>query len=128
MAGAYIRGMGLSCALGEDTDTCVSAMQRMQIKKTTVRLSELNEPLELPYYRIPDRAGLFDSDRYERLLQPVLREAVEQAGLAAEEIRRLPLFIGSLCFFIRPKSSLSLVRTKRSSFLAMSMMSSSSIL
>jgi len=106
MAGAYIRGMGLSCALGEDTDTCVSAMQRMQIKKTTVRLSELNEPLELPYYRIPDRAGLFDSDRYERLLQPVLREAVEQAGLAAEEIRRLPLFIGSSCFSIGLSESL----------------------
>ena len=100
MTGAYIRGMGLSCALGEDMESCLSGMQRMQPSSTTVRFADLNEPFQLPYYRIPDSAELFDDGRYARLLPPVLRAAVENAGMSAADIRRLPIFIGSSCFSI----------------------------
>ena len=100
MTGAYIRGMGLSCALGEDPEKCVSAMQRLQVRPSKVQLDELTEPLRMPYYRIPDPRDLFDSARFECLMQPVVHMAVEQAGLTAAEIRQLPLFIGSSCFSI----------------------------
>jgi len=100
MAGAYIRGVGLSCALGEDSESCVSAMQRMQVQPVRLRLDEFDEPLLMPYYRIPDRSELFDAGRFERLLPPVARAAVAQAGLTTAEIRRLPMFIGSSCFSI----------------------------
>jgi len=100
MAGAYIRGMGLSCALGEDPENCVSAMLRMQVRPIELQLDEFDEPLRMPYYRIPDPRELFDSARFECLLPPVVRMAVEQAELTAAEIRRLPLFIGSSCFSI----------------------------
>ncbi len=100
MAGAYIRGVGLSCALGEDAESGVSAMQRRQVRPVVLRLDEFDEPLQMPYYRIPDRAELFDAGRLERLLPPVARAAVAQAGLTPEEIHRLPLFIGSSCFSI----------------------------
>lgn len=100
MAGAYIRGVGLSCALGEDAESCVSAMQRMQVQPVRLRLDEFDEPLLMPYYRIPDRSELFDAGRFERLLPPVARAAVAQAGLTTAEIHRLPMFIGSSCFSI----------------------------
>ncbi|HVC38276.1 MAG TPA: hypothetical protein VNF46_07750, partial [Gammaproteobacteria bacterium] len=92
--------MGLSCALGEDPENCVSAMLRMQVRPIELQLDEFDEPLRMPYYRIPDPRELFDSARFECLLPPVVRMAVEQAGLTAAEIRRLPLFIGSSCFSI----------------------------
>jgi 3-oxoacyl-[acyl-carrier-protein] synthase I len=100
MAGAYIRGVGLNCALGEDPEHCVSAMQNLQVRPIDLQLDDFHESLRMPYYRMPDTAELFDSTRFERLLPPVVRRAVEQAGLSAEEIRRLPLFIGSSCFSI----------------------------
>ncbi len=100
MAGAYIRGMGLSCALGKDAASSVSALQRRQVRPVALRLEEFTEPVQMPYYRIPDRAELFDAGRLARLLPPAARAAVTQAGLTPGEIRRLPLFIGSSCFSI----------------------------
>ncbi|MGH8320416.1 MAG: beta-ketoacyl synthase N-terminal-like domain-containing protein [Gammaproteobacteria bacterium] len=100
MSGAYIRGAGLSCALGMDAQSCVSAMLRMQLPRVTIQLDEFAEPLQLPYYRIPDQAGLFDPGRFEQLLPSVVRAAVAQAGLTDAEVRQLPLFIGSSCFSI----------------------------
>ena len=46
MAGAYIRGVGLSCALGEDAESGVSAMQRRQVRPVVLRLDEFDEPLQ----------------------------------------------------------------------------------
>jgi 3-oxoacyl-[acyl-carrier-protein] synthase-1 len=100
MQGAYIRGMGVSCALGVDTQSCVSALQRMQLGPVSLQLDGLGEPLRMAYYRIPDGAELFDSGRCMRLLPAVAQAAVAEARLTAQEIRGLPLFIGSSCFSI----------------------------
>ncbi|MGH8373503.1 MAG: beta-ketoacyl synthase N-terminal-like domain-containing protein [Gammaproteobacteria bacterium] len=100
MTGAYIRGVGLNCALGEHPEDCITAMQRMQVRPIDLHLDDFNEPLRMPYYRIPDTADLFDSRRFQRLLPPVARMAVTQSDLSAAEIRRLPLFVGSSCFSI----------------------------
>lgn len=100
MSGAYIRGMGLSCALGTDVETCITAMQQMQIRPVHVQLDGFDEPMRIPYYRIPDGGDLFDDSRFTRLLVPVVRAAIVQAGLSAVELRRLPLFTGSSCFSI----------------------------
>ncbi len=100
MTGVYIRGMGLSCALGQNPENCLSAMQSIQVQPITLQLDDFDEPLRIPYYRIPDPMELFDSRRFEFLLPPVVRAAVEQAALTDAEIQRLPLFIGSSCFSI----------------------------
>ncbi|MGH8400669.1 MAG: beta-ketoacyl synthase N-terminal-like domain-containing protein, partial [Gammaproteobacteria bacterium] len=105
MTGAYIRGMGLSCALGEDAESCVAAMQQLHVQPVRVRLDGFNEPIQMPYYRIPDGEDLFDSSRFAHLLAPVVRAATEQAGLSAAELRALPLFIGSSCFSIGQSES-----------------------
>jgi 3-oxoacyl-[acyl-carrier-protein] synthase I len=105
MTGAYIRGVGLSCALGENPEQCVSAMQNMRVRPIDLLLDDLHEPLRMPYYRIPDAADLFEGGRFERILPPVGRMAVERARLSAAEIRRLPLFIGSSCFSIGQSES-----------------------
>jgi 3-oxoacyl-[acyl-carrier-protein] synthase I len=100
MTGVYIRGMGLSCALGQDPESCVSAMRSMRVRPIALQLDEFHAPLRMPYYRIPDPMELFDSGRFELLLPPVVRMAVAQAALTDAEIQRLPLFIGSSCFSI----------------------------
>jgi len=100
VAGAYLRGTGLACALGLEAESCVSALLQGRVKPSRVRLEKLSEPAELAYYRIPDGAELFDPQRFERLLPAVLRAAVDEAGLTEAERRVLPLFIGSSCFSI----------------------------
>jgi 3-oxoacyl-[acyl-carrier-protein] synthase I len=121
MAGAYIRGVGLNCALGDDPERCVSAMQQMQVRPIQLQLDDFNEPLGMPYYRIPDTADLFDSTRFQHLLPPVVRMAVQQAGLSAAEIRRLPLFIGSSCFSVGLSESQYAVELDRDPATAMPM-------
>ena len=100
MSGAYLRGVGLACALGVDAESCVDAMLRGQVRPERVRLDGLAEPVEVAYYRIPDGAALFDPKRFERHLPAVAEAAVRQAGLTAAEIRSLPLFLGSSCFSV----------------------------
>ena len=78
----------------------MSAMQNMQIGPIDLQLDDFHEPLRLFYYRIPDDADLFEGGRFERILPPVARMAVERSSLSAAEIHRLPLFIGSSCFSI----------------------------
>lgn len=100
MVGVYIRGVGLSCALGLDAATCVSAMLAGERAPTALEVSGFVEPLRVAYFRIPDAAGLFDRRRLEDLLPPVLEAAVAQAGLGARERDALPIFVGSSCFSV----------------------------
>ncbi|HLW75132.1 MAG TPA: beta-ketoacyl synthase N-terminal-like domain-containing protein [Gammaproteobacteria bacterium] len=100
MSGAYLRGVGLACALGVDAESCVDAMMRGQVRPERVTLDGLAEPTQVAYYRIPDGTALFDPKRFERHLPAVTEAAVRQAGLTAAEIRALPLFLGSSCFSV----------------------------
>jgi 3-oxoacyl-[acyl-carrier-protein] synthase-1 len=83
-----------------DAERCVSAMLGAERPRTPIRLDGLKEPLELQYYRIPDGAELFDSERLVNLLPGVARAAIEQAGLTAAELEVLPVFVGSSCFSV----------------------------
>ncbi|MGH8279840.1 MAG: beta-ketoacyl synthase N-terminal-like domain-containing protein, partial [Gammaproteobacteria bacterium] len=100
MRGAYLRGMGLSCALGTSTETCISAIPYGPAQPGTVALDDLAEPLRLAFCRIPDGAELFHAARCSRLVTAAARAAVERSGLTAADIRRLPLFVGSSCFSV----------------------------
>lgn len=100
MIAAYIRGMGLSCALGVDATACVEAMFTGRSASRALTLGGFKEPLTLPYYRIPDGDELFDPGRFARLLPPVVQAAVRQAGLSDREIRTLPILVGSSCFSV----------------------------
>lgn len=106
MEHVYLRGMGLACALGEDVQHCVTAMRDMRVPSTGLRLDGFGELMEFPYYRVPDAAQLFDSERHAQLLPAVVRAALHQSGLNAGEIRRLPMFIGSSCFSIGQSETL----------------------
>jgi 3-oxoacyl-[acyl-carrier-protein] synthase-1 len=100
MVSVGIRGVGLQCALGEDAETCISALLATPRPPSTLSLEAGGESLELSYHRIADGADLFDTGRFERLLSAVVREAVTQAQLSAAEVRSLPVYIGSSCFSI----------------------------
>ena len=95
-----IRGVGLSCALGLDADTCLTRLLAGTAAPSKLQLAGLAEPLELSYYRIPDGSEAFDPRRAERLLPPVIEAALAGSGLSAAERRGLPVYLGSSCFSI----------------------------
>lgn len=101
MKAVYMAGMALNCALGDSRSACVSALRAGEIALTDVALDMFEEPLALRYFRIADGADLLDPERMQRLLPPVLEEALAHAGIEASQRRNLPLFIGSSCFSIR---------------------------
>jgi 3-oxoacyl-[acyl-carrier-protein] synthase-1 len=100
MPGVYIRGMGLSCALGSDVDSSVAAMHGSVVAPVEVRLEHGAEPVRVPFYRVQDHAELTDAARFAKLLSQVVHAAVEQAGLTDTEVGRMPVFVGSSCFSI----------------------------
>jgi len=97
----YVNGLGLSCALGRGVDACVRAMNDGPIRTIPLSLSGFNEPVRMPYYAMAGGdadQSLFDAGRFARLLPEAAAEALEQAGLASEARRGLPLFVGSTSF------------------------------
>ena len=90
-----IKGLGLACALGLDLPSSARALTETQVNTVPLELNGLDEPVRMPFYRMPDQADLFDPGRAHRLLQAVAREALAQAGMSAAEAARIPLFVGS---------------------------------
>lgn len=100
MRDVYIRGMGLSCALGSDVDGSVAAMHGSVVAPVEVRLEQRAEQVWAPFYRIHDHVELTDAARFAKILSQVVRAAVEQAGLTDAEVPSVPVFAGSSCFSI----------------------------
>ncbi|HET7650638.1 MAG TPA: beta-ketoacyl synthase N-terminal-like domain-containing protein [Gammaproteobacteria bacterium] len=100
MPGVYVRGMGLSCALGNDVESSVAALSGSVAAPAEVRLEQGAERVCVPFYRMPDHAELTDPARFARILSQVVCAAVAQAGLTYVEVSRLPVFVGSSCFSI----------------------------
>lgn len=99
--GVFLRGMGLSCALGEGTGACLAGLRAGGRPPAGLELAGFEEPLRLPYYSIPGTADLFDPTRAASLLPRVALEAVRAAGLTATEVGRMPIFIGTSAFSLR---------------------------
>jgi 3-oxoacyl-[acyl-carrier-protein] synthase-1 len=98
--------MGLSCALGQGVPECAAALSRGEINMVDISLDGFSEPVAMPYYRIPDRGGLFDPDRFYRLIPNVALEAVLDARLSPREIEDMPIFVGSSSFTVRISEAL----------------------
>ena len=95
-----IRGMGLSCALGEGVAKCAAGLEAGIVETIPLALDGLAEPLQLRYYRIPDAAPLFEPGRFDALMLRAVREALDGAELSRAELEKLPLFLGSSCFSV----------------------------
>jgi 3-oxoacyl-[acyl-carrier-protein] synthase-1 len=93
--------MGLSCALGHGIDACVARLRAGALAPDVLALSGFEERVEMPFYSIPGTADLFDPTRAAALLPRVAGDAIASAGLTADEVRRLPIFIGTSAFSIR---------------------------
>lgn len=96
----HIRGMALDCALGRGVHACVQGLAEARVNTVEVELSGFNEPVKMPYYRIPDSASLLDPARFNTLIPAIAADAVKDAGLSAEEIKDLPIFVGSSAYTI----------------------------
>jgi 3-oxoacyl-[acyl-carrier-protein] synthase-1 len=101
-----IRGMGLSSALGMSLPACLEQMSLGRLNTVEIDLPGLSEGVQMPYYRIPDGAALFDPARFESLIAAAAGEALQAAGLSQAEISRLPVFVGSSAFSIATSEDL----------------------
>lgn len=95
-----LRGMGLSCALGADIDTCVAGLRACQRSISRAEFNGFAEPLVMNYYRIDDGATLLDPGRLANLLPAVIGSALTDAGVTLAQRRAMPVFAGSSCFSI----------------------------
>ena len=101
MPAVRVSGLGVACALGVGVDQCRPGLAAGTVNAAPIELRELNDPLRLAYYRIPDGTDLLDPARADALLPVVAMEAVRAAGLSRTEIGRLPIFVGSSAFSVR---------------------------
>ncbi len=99
--GVIIRGMGMSCALGEGIDACLARLRAGAVTPGIVDLTGFEERVRIPFYSIPGTDDLFDPRRAATLLPRVAGEAISAAGLTQAEVERLPIFIGTSAFSIR---------------------------
>lgn len=93
-----VTGMGISTALGIGVGPCIENLQRGAAVPTTWTISNLGETFTAPVYAIPDDQSLDNPLRAVGLIERVVLEAVDDAGLSANERAALPLFIGSSAF------------------------------
>lgn len=96
----FLRSSALSCALGLDLAESLSALKAGRLNAQPIELTGLAEPVQMPYYRIPDGTDLFDPERLERWTLKVAAAALEPAALSAAELAKLPVFLGSSSFAI----------------------------
>ena len=101
MPAVRVSGVGVACALGVGVDQCRPGLAAGAVNAAPIEVRELNEPLRMAYYRIPDGTDLLDPARADALLPVVAMEAVRAAGLSNAEIGRLPIFVGSSAFSVR---------------------------
>jgi len=86
MSTAYVAGMGLACALGNDLASSVAALAHGGVQPTPVAVSQ---GVQWPVFMLPQQDGSW-TERLERTVRSVAAEAGEGAGG-----RSGPLFVAS---------------------------------
>jgi len=97
-ASVVVSGMGLSSALGIGVEACTTQLLRGPVAPKAWTIASLGETFTAPVYAIPDDQSLDDPLRAVGLIERVVMEAVTAAGLTADELRTLPIFIGSSAY------------------------------
>lgn len=96
--GVVVSGMGLSSALGIGVDACVAQLHRGPVSPRPWTISNLGDAFTAPVYAIPDDQSLDDPLRAVGLIERAVQEAIETAQLSSDDLRSLPLFIGSSAY------------------------------
>lgn len=94
----YIRATAAHCALGDCIATIVDGMRAQQVCIEQIPLTQINQAIERPYYRLRfDAQPLQDETetRFYDILYSTVQRAIADAGLEGEQVRRLPVFFGS---------------------------------
>lgn len=90
--------MGLSCALGAGVENCAARISGGPVLPKPWTISTLGDEFTAPVYVIPGADAIDDPVRSVALIEAVVSEAVNAAGLSQADIRALPLFIGTSAY------------------------------
>lgn len=93
-----VSGMGISSALGIGVSACAEQLVRGPVPPKAWTITSLGEAFTAPVYAIPDDQSLDNPLRAVGLIERVVLEAVQSAGLSEDDLRLLPIFIGSSAY------------------------------
>ena len=94
----YIIGQAVHCALGDDIEPILAAMQTRQVPVTDIPLALTDSKYSRPYYRLPPRDShpvRCSKPFYYDVLFSTIASAIDSAGLRPAEVAAMPVFFGS---------------------------------
>ena len=94
----YFQGAGLVTANGESLLDISEALRRGKSKPTTIAVELSEERIELPYFTIDKPDIKFGPKRIEQLIDKVIDQACEDAGLTPDQLAKAGVFLGSTSF------------------------------
>ena len=93
-------GAGLACHLGTSVSACIDGLFRPPQPPQLFDLEIGGRPERVPYKLMAGASPGASPERLYRVLERVICEAVDEAGLSPQELHRAWLFIGSSSFDI----------------------------
>lgn len=98
MLSVSVTGSGLVCSLGNSVDECTVAMFSSTVNAGSLQLTEFSEPMNVLWYGIEDTVNDTGVERFYRLLEQAVDEAIDSAGISRNDVSRAGLFLGSSSF------------------------------
>ncbi len=101
MGRAYLQGAGLTTCLGGNLPDNLTALSAQPGGARPIELPLGGERIALPYHAIDEPAFDAGAQRVYTILERVVREAFDAAGLSAHEREAAAIFLGSSSFEMR---------------------------
>ncbi len=102
---ALVAGLGLITALGRGEEANIRGLRRAKAQYRTQTLTDFEETIEAPYLMVPEK--LEDaSEHYHQLIDNVVHDALQQAGISESDKKQMPIFLGSSSFHIAQSEAL----------------------
>lgn len=100
MRKSFIAGKGLACALGSSVEEVISNMLTGSSRPIEVEFDCFSDVIRLPWFSIETPEPLGSTERFYRIFERVIQEAIDDAGLSEQQCSSMGLFLGSSSFNI----------------------------
>lgn len=94
----YFQGVGLVTAIGDTVAETASAARGSMSKPSDIFIEQAEGNVHLPYFTIGTSDINTDSDRIFSIIDSVIDQALSDAGIEPEQLKRAGVFLGSTSF------------------------------
>lgn len=96
----YFKGAGLITAIGNTIEETLHSIQAETYQPSTVDIQQSLSTVHTPYFTV-DKPGIdIGSERIDQIIDSVIQQAIDDAGISEEELQNAGLFVGSTSFDI----------------------------